>query len=47
VALTGWGQADDKQRALETGFDEHMTKPVDPEVLAAMLASSVGRRANP
>jgi signal transduction histidine kinase/ActR/RegA family two-component response regulator len=44
VALTGWGQADDKERALSTGFDEHMTKPVDPDVLAEMLASSVGRR---
>ena len=47
VALTGWGQADDKERALSTGFDEHLTKPVDPDVLAQMLASSVGRRANP
>jgi CheY-like chemotaxis protein len=47
VALTGWGQADDKERALATGFDEHLTKPIDPAVLAELLASSVGRRANP
>ena len=37
VALTGWGQADDKKRAAEAGFDEHLTKPVDPEMLSRML----------
>jgi CheY-like chemotaxis protein len=30
IAITGWGQADDKRRALAAGFDRHMTKPVDP-----------------
>jgi CheY-like chemotaxis protein len=30
VALTGWGQAEDKRRAAEAGFDAHWTKPVDP-----------------
>ncbi|WP_141510026.1 PAS domain S-box protein [Ramlibacter sp. WS9] len=30
VALTGWGQHEDKQRAAEAGFDDHWTKPVDP-----------------
>jgi signal transduction histidine kinase/CheY-like chemotaxis protein len=29
VALTGYGQADDRQRALEAGFDVHLTKPAD------------------
>ena len=29
VALTGWGQASDRVRALEAGFDEHWVKPVD------------------
>ena len=33
IAVTGWGQADDKRRALASGFDRHMTKPVDPEEL--------------
>jgi CheY-like chemotaxis protein len=33
IAVTGWGQADDKRRALAAGFDRHMTKPVDPEDL--------------
>jgi len=37
VALTGWGQADDKKRAAEAGFDEHLTKPVDPELLSRVL----------
>jgi len=39
VALTGWGQADDKKRAAETGFDEHLTKPVDPELLTRVLSA--------
>jgi signal transduction histidine kinase/CheY-like chemotaxis protein len=37
VALTGWGQAEDKARALEAGFDEHLTKPVDLNLLATVL----------
>jgi CheY-like chemotaxis protein/two-component sensor histidine kinase len=38
VALTGWGQADDKKRAAEAGFDEHLTKPVDPEMLTRVIS---------
>ena len=30
IALTGWGQDQDKQAAIAAGFDEHLTKPVDP-----------------
>jgi CheY-like chemotaxis protein/two-component sensor histidine kinase len=33
IALTGWGQEEDVLRSRESGFDEHLTKPVDPEVL--------------
>jgi PAS domain S-box-containing protein len=33
IALTGWGQQDDVMRCRESGFDEHFTKPVNPEVL--------------
>ena len=33
IALTGWGQEGDVQRSRQAGFDEHLTKPVDPEVL--------------
>ena len=43
VALTGWGQADDRRRTADAGFDEHLTKPVDTERLADMLASAGGR----
>jgi CheY-like chemotaxis protein/two-component sensor histidine kinase len=38
IALTGWGQAQDKERALAAGFNLHLTKPVDPEELDSLLA---------
>jgi PAS domain S-box-containing protein len=38
VALTGWGQAEDKKRAHAAGFDEHLTKPVDPDTLDSVLS---------
>jgi PAS domain S-box-containing protein len=38
VALTGFGQEEDRQRALAAGFDQHLTKPVDPVALRALLA---------
>lgn len=37
VALSGWGQESDKQRARDAGFDIHLTKPMDPEQLAEVL----------
>jgi PAS domain S-box-containing protein len=39
VALTGWGQNEDRQRSHEAGFDMHMVKPVDPVDLEKLLAS--------
>ena len=33
IAVTGWGGSDDLHRSREAGFDEHLTKPVDPDVL--------------
>ena len=39
VALTGWGQEEDRQRSREAGFDVHMVKPPDVEVLMKLLAS--------
>jgi CheY-like chemotaxis protein len=39
LALTGWGQAEDVERAKAAGFNEHITKPVDPARLAELLAS--------
>jgi CheY-like chemotaxis protein len=40
VAVTGWGQAQDKRRALDVGFDAHLTKPVDPDAVAQLLAGA-------
>ncbi|HEX3177955.1 MAG TPA: ATP-binding protein [Methylomirabilota bacterium] len=37
VALTGYGQAEDRRRALEAGFDVHLVKPVTPERLTEVL----------
>jgi signal transduction histidine kinase/CheY-like chemotaxis protein len=37
VAQTGWGQAQDRARTLEAGFDAHLTKPIDPEMVLEML----------
>lgn len=38
IAVTGWGQARDRQRSLEAGFDAHVTKPVDYPALVRMIA---------
>ena len=37
VALTGWGQEDDRRRSREAGFDEHLTKPVEIAALQRIL----------
>jgi CheY-like chemotaxis protein len=37
IAVTGWGQKADKDRATASGFDHHFTKPVEPAVLSALL----------
>ncbi len=39
IALTGWGQDDDRRRTEEAGFDHHLVKPADPAVLLQLLAS--------
>ena len=39
IALSGYGQADDIQRSIETGFDKHLVKPVDLPALKELLAS--------
>jgi DNA-binding response OmpR family regulator len=38
IALTGWGQPDDRARSLAAGFDHHVVKPVDPSLLQRLLA---------
>jgi signal transduction histidine kinase/ligand-binding sensor protein len=40
VALTGWGQDEDRRQSREAGFDAHMTKPLDLDALARFLASA-------
>ena len=37
VAMTGWGQDEDRKRAREAGFDEHITKPVDRSQLLKLM----------
>jgi PAS domain S-box-containing protein len=38
IAVTGWGQDEDRRRSREAGFDHHMVKPVDPNALMKLLA---------
>jgi CheY-like chemotaxis protein len=38
VALTGWGQAEDRRRTAEAGFDHHLVKPVEPNALEGLLS---------
>ena len=45
VALTGWGQDEDKRRSQEAGFDHHLVKPVETAALMQLLAGmSDGRK---
>jgi len=39
VALTGWGQEDDRRRAREAGFDHHMVKPAEIDALQSLLSA--------
>ncbi|MET0984444.1 MAG: PAS domain-containing protein [Steroidobacteraceae bacterium] len=43
IAMTGWGQDSDKAAARQAGFDEHLTKPVDPGRLEQMVATRQDR----
>ena len=38
VAMTGWGQKEDRCRSQEAGFDRHLVKPVEPDALRQLLA---------
>lgn len=38
IALTGWGQDEDRRRSHDTGFDHHLVKPVEPDTLGELLA---------
>jgi CheY-like chemotaxis protein len=43
VAVTGWGQEADRQRAREAGFDHHLVKPVDLDELQAIISARPAR----
>jgi PAS domain S-box-containing protein len=44
VAVSGYGQREDRQQSMEAGFDAHVTKPVPPERLTAVLAALARQR---
>ena len=46
VALTGYGQPDDRRQAMEAGFDAHLVKPVNPDALLAAIHTA-GQPAGP
>jgi PAS domain S-box-containing protein len=46
IAVTGWGQEDDRAKSRDAGFDEHLTKPVDPEVLMNVILADRGGAAS-
>ena len=43
IAITGYGQPEDRARALAAGFDHHLVKPVDPAVLLRLIAATGAR----
>jgi CheY-like chemotaxis protein/two-component sensor histidine kinase len=45
IALTGWGQREDRERSQEAGFDQHFVKPVDPKQLVCYLDRHSAQRA--
>jgi CheY-like chemotaxis protein len=47
IAMTGWGQEEDRRRSLEAGFDQHVVKPVDPHRLQGLLVACLAQRRSP
>ena len=45
IALTGYGQSQDRQRSAAAGFDHHLVKPVDSALLARLLAAHAAQLA--
>jgi CheY-like chemotaxis protein len=41
VAVTGWGQETDRERAKEAGFHRHLVKPADLDVLLEVMSSGL------
>jgi signal transduction histidine kinase/ActR/RegA family two-component response regulator len=46
VALTGWGQEEDRRKSREAGFDHHLVKPLDHAVLMKLLAGHTDGKTN-
>jgi CheY-like chemotaxis protein len=44
IALTGYGRPEDRDRAIQSGFDAHLVKPVDPEELNELIATLAVQR---
>ena len=40
VAMTGYGQEEDRRRSAQSGFAHHLVKPIDPEALKRVIASA-------
>jgi CheY-like chemotaxis protein len=38
IALTGWGQEQDRRQSKDAGFDHHLVKPVDPKALMTLIS---------
>ena len=47
VAITGWGQEDDRRKAREAGFDHHFTKPADFDALLGLIDQELRQRTPP
>ena len=45
IAITGYGREEDRRRALQAGFDAHVTKPVSPERLRELITGIAGNSA--
>jgi CheY-like chemotaxis protein len=44
VAVTGWGQAEDREKSAEAGFDEHVVKPMDHAALKALVSRTSSKK---
>jgi CheY-like chemotaxis protein len=40
IAVTGYGQSEDRRRSKEAGFDAHLVKPVSPSALSSLIAAA-------
>ena len=47
AALTGWGQQEDRRRSAAAGFDHHLVKPPEPEVVESLVAKLSLRTSGP